>query len=781
MYFTIQTYYLSFENHKIHTRMKNSIITIFLVACSAISFAQKKTDASIKGHVLNTSTGEHIPFIAIAIKGTTIGSYTDATGHYVLNNLPVGNYVVSATGVGYKPVEKTVTIEAGRCIEIDFDTEEDQIQLDGVVVSANRNEVRRKEASTIVNVMSAKMFETTNSVCLAQGLSFQPGLRVENNCQNCSYQQVRINGLEGPYSQILIDSRPVFSALAGVYGIEQIPTNMIERVEVMRGGGSALFGSNAIAGTINIITKEPTSNSATLANTTNLIGGKATDFNTSVNAAVVSDNRKTGLMVFGSSRQRSPFDYDGDGFTEIGTLDSKNIGFRSYYRLSDYSKITVEYHNMGEFRRGGNKLDLAPHDADIAEQTEHGINSGSAKYDIIAKNSKHLLSVYTSAQNIKRKSYYGAQRDLNAYGTTTDKTFVGGGQYTHKMESLLFMPADLTMGAEYSLNEMTDKMLGYGRTINQEVNTKSFFAQNEWKNKKLSVLIGGRIDQHNLIEKPIISPRLNLRYSPQEWVSMRASYSNGFRAPQAFDEDLHISAVGGEVTIIRIDPDLKTEKSQSISGSVDLVKEFGTVQANFLIEGFYTRLSNVFVLEEMGRDEEGNIVLLRKNGAGALVRGVNLEGKILPIKQIQLQFGMTIQKSEYEEDQQWSDNPNIAPHKKMFRSPERYGYLTVNNQLNKNLSLALSGTYTGSMLVQHFAGYATEDMEKTTPNFYDINLKLIYDFKLNNTARMQLNGGVQNILNSYQNDFDKGEFRDAGYIYGPSLPRTYFAGLKFMI
>ena len=110
-------------------------------------------------------------------------------------------------------------------------------------------------------MLDTKLFESTNATNLAQGLIFQPGVRVENNCQNCGFNQVRINGLDGRYSQILIDSRPIMSALAGVYGLEQIPTNMIERVEVVRGGGSALFGSSAIAGVINIITKEPQRNS----------------------------------------------------------------------------------------------------------------------------------------------------------------------------------------------------------------------------------------------------------------------------------------------------------------------------------------------------------------------------------------------------------------------------------------------------------------------------------------------------------------------------------------
>jgi outer membrane receptor for ferrienterochelin and colicins len=117
----------------------------------------------------------------------------------------------------------------------------------------------------------------------------------------------------------------------------------------------------------------------------------------------------------------------------------------------------------------------------------------------------------------------------------------------------------------------------------------------------------------------------------------------------------------------------------------------------------------------------------------------------------------------------------------MFRSPDRYGYLTANYQVVKNLNISLSGTYTGSMLVQHFAGYVPEDTENKTPDFYDLNLKLSYDFKLNSSAKLQLNGGVQNILNSYQNDFDKGEFRDAGYIYGPALPRSISFGAKIII
>ena len=155
--------------------------------------------------------------------------------------------------------------------------------LDGVVVSANRSVTTRQMAPTIVNVMTPLQFDNLNASTVSSVIAFQPGVRVENSCQNCGFQQVRIN-----YTQILIDSRPVFSALSNVYGIEQLPVSMVDRVEVMRGGGSALFGSSAIAGTINIITKEPLYNSAQLSHTyTNIGGTSAGENNTSLNASLI--------------------------------------------------------------------------------------------------------------------------------------------------------------------------------------------------------------------------------------------------------------------------------------------------------------------------------------------------------------------------------------------------------------------------------------------------------------------------------------------------------------
>ena len=458
---------------------------------SLTSYGQRKTDSNIVGDVKDSKTGEHIPYINITINNTVIGTTTDATGHYYLKNLPTGTYTLKVSGVGYKSVEKEVVLESGKTIEVNFLTEESSLSLNEVVVSANRNETNRREASVVVGVVSPKIFAATNAVCIADGLNFQPGLRVENNCNNCGFTQIRINGLEGPYSQILIDSRPIFSALSGVYGLEQIPVNMIERVEVVRGGGSALYGSNAIAGTINIITKEALSNSFTAGYNYERIGGTASDNAINLNSSMVSDDNKAGMYLYGSYRNRLPYDYNGDGFSEVTKLLNHTMGMRSYYRLSSQSKLTLEYHNIHEFRRGGNDFHLQPHQTDITEQVEHETNGGGIAYNWYSPDAKQKLNIYTSLQQVLRQSYYGAGQNPDAYGNTDNLTSVTGAQYVYNFHNLLFMPSELTVGSEYQYDDLHDKMPGYGRDIKQTTRVAGFFLQNEWKNKDMNILLGG--------------------------------------------------------------------------------------------------------------------------------------------------------------------------------------------------------------------------------------------------------------------------------------------------
>lgn len=756
------------------------MLVLACVSMSSYAVNPIKEGNMIAGHVIVKGTEEGIPFATVMILGTNRGAVSNEEGQFEFRKLAAGKYTLRVQVMGYKTQEKAITVSAEATSVVHFQMEEVSFTTDEVVVSANRNEVSRKAAPVVVNVMSAKLFETVNSTDLAKSLNFQSGLRVENNCQNCGFPQVRINGLEGPYSQILINSRPIISALSGVYGLEQIPVNMIERVEVVRGGGSALFGANAVGGTINIITKDPINNSFQVASTMSNMNGKSWEQYMGGNVSLVAKDNSYGIALYETYRNRNPYDADGDGFSELGKLNMNTFGMRAYYRPNYFSRINVEYHTTNEFRRGGNKFNLQPHEADITEQTKHIINSGGVSYDRYW-GEKHKMSVYGSIQHTDRNSYYGAQKDMNAYGKTNDLTWVVGGMYVGNMDRCLFAPATFTGGVEYQSNSLHDVMTGYHCDMQQDVRIAGGFVQNEWRLNRWTMLVGARLDKHNLIDHPIFSPRVNFLYKPSDNLQARLTYSTGFRAPQAYDEDLHVTAVGGEGVQIRLADGLREERSNSFSGSVDWSFPMGHWQSNILLEGFYTDLHHVFVLEDIGEDQNGDKIKERRNGSGAKVYGVNLDAKVAHGREAQLQLGFTVQRSRYNRAEVWtSGGEEEQTTKRMPRTPDYYGYFTFTSAPLKNFDFSLSGTYTGKMIVPHMAGYIEKSRMEHTPQFMDLNLKLNYTFVLKDHIKMQVNGGVQNIFNSFQKDLDKGEFRDAGYFYGPTQPRTYFVGIKIM-
>lgn len=746
---------------------------------------------AISGHVFEYGTHEEIAYATIYVVEAGHGASAGDCGEFFIDNLEDGKYTLRVQCMGYSSKEVTVTLKNRELKHIDVELNSTSVQLDDVVVTASRNAVRRCEAPVVVNILNQQLFEKTNSTDLAQSLNYQSGLRVENSCQNCAFPQVRINGLEGPYSQVLINSRPVVSALSGVYALEQLPVNMIDRIEVVRGGGSALFGANAVGGTINIITTDPLDNSFSVGTTLSNMNGDAWEEVVNANASLVSENKKYGIALYETYRNRSPYDANGDGFSEVGKLNLNLFGFNAYYRPSEFGRLNIEYHTTNEFRRGGNKFDLEPFQTDITEQTSHIINSGGVNYVQSWNDYKHRMSLYTSVQDIDRNSYYGAQQNPDAYGKTDDLTWVVGGTYTGQYNKVIFAPATFTAGLEYQSNSMHDVMVGYNRDKKQDVQIFGAFVQNEWKMKYFTLLAGLRLDNHNLIDNPIVSPRVNLMYKPTDKFQARLTWSTGFRAPQAYDEDLHITAVGGEATLIRLAEGLKPERSNSFSGSVDWVCNIGHWQANLLVEGFYTTLNDVFVLEDKGFDEQGNAIKERRNGSGANVFGANVDFKIAHGKDLALQLGATWQRSLYKEAEQWSEDPNVAPTKNMMRTPNLYGYFTLSGSPFRNFDWALSGVYTGRMYVPHYAPsdvptddpffdtYITQDELVYTPDFFDFNVKFNYTIPLTNRLSMQVNAGVKNIFNAFQKDLDSGGYRDSGYFYGPTAPRTYFAGVKF--
>lgn len=782
------------------------ILVLLLLTFIQSGYSQtKRSDANIFGHVICQECEEHLAFATLQIVGTTIGATTDETGHYQIINLPEGTYKIKATYLGHKPQELEVTVKSGETKELNFELERDALGLEEVVITGNRNESNRKESSTIVNTITPKTFAITQSVTMSEGLNFCPGLRTENNCQNCGFTQVRMNGMEGPYSQILINSRPIFSGLAGVYGLELIPSAMIERIEVIRGGGSALYGSNAIAGTVNLILKDPISNTYEFGINSGLTGlgmneadNLAQDHSLTFNTSLVSSDAKTGMALYGFYRDREPFDANNDNFSEIASIKNTTIGTRLFHRFGSKGRITGDFFNIKENRRGGDKFDYPVHEANIAEALDHNITTAAITFERYFR-IYDMFSIYASGQGVARESYYGAMMSLKDYGTTKDLSYTLGTQYNAK-----FGKSNIILGLENNAAILKDKKLGYPDienaiiandsiiTINhtqnieiahQETNTIGVFSQYEIKYKLWQVSIGARYDNcfigDNLKDNSnktlsVLSPRFTFKYDIFKSLQARLSYSQGYRAPQIFDEDLHIETSGSRKIIHVNSTNLKEETSHSYMISFDFNKQIGKAFLGLLMEAFYTELENPFANEYSEPDENGTVIYTRINAKdGALVQGVNLEMNVIPNEDIALKAGFTVQSSEYEAKQEFDE-------KRFFRTPEDYGYVTFDYTINKHFGFSTTGNYTGKMLVPYFGLQIPEpeagELRESSP-FYDLGIKLRYTVKLNG-ASLQVFTGMKNIFNAYQNDFDSGIDRDPGYIYGPNTPRTVYAGIK---
>jgi outer membrane receptor for ferrienterochelin and colicins len=770
------------------------------------------TDANIFGHVIN-SDNEHIPYINISIKNTTVGTVTDATGHYSFKNLKEGTYTLVVSGVGYKSEEKTVTVIKNKTQEVNFSIKEDVLNLNEVVVTSNRSSQSRTEAPVIVSTISTKQLETTQSNVLGEGLNYCTGLRFENDCQNCGFSQIRMNGMEGPYSQILINSRPIFSGLAGVYGLELIPSNMIEKLEIVRGGGSALYGSNAIAGTVNLILKDPKSNSFEAGYNVSLIGtgvsgsnGPVADHNINFNTSLVNDDHTAGIAIYGNSRTRKMFDANGDDYSEIAPMKNTVIGTRLFYRPAYKSKLSVDFFNIREERNGGDKQDYPLHERDIAEAVKHDMKNLALNFDQYFRKSD-LLSIYASGQYLVRDSYYGANQSLNDYGNTKDKTYALGAQYKLDLTS-----SSLMVGIENRGDYLIDKKLGYptytivdnpkaeqqgeedkiievGHVNNRIITDQSLqtiggFAQYEIKFGKLKVLAGARLERYSISDAQdskldksgnVFIPRANLMYDITPYLQVRGGYSRGYRAPQVFDEDLHVNTSGAIQVIHKNDPDLKQENSNSMTLSLDFNKNIGGVYTSLLVEAFYTKLENPFQNIVGDMDDNGVVTYTRTNAKkGAKVTGVNIEFKLFPTKKLSFNSGFTIQSSKYDEIQ--ADNFNK---KDFYRTPDSYGFFTVDWKILPCIGMSATGNYTGKMYIPYHQGYDdnTEALHRSNA-FFDAGLKFYYDMKLCAGVNMQWFAGMKNLFNSFQDDFDKGIGRDPAYVYGPTMPRTFYVGFK---
>jgi outer membrane receptor for ferrienterochelin and colicins len=791
--------------------MKQIILVMLacIVTINANAQAPSITNIQLNGTVQDGE--QNIPFARVIIENSSKGTIADAEGNYTIVLPQEGEYNVKASAIGYVSQSRSIKVNANKTATLNFNLSDDMIGLEEVVVSANRYAEQKKYSSVIVNSLNSRISDISQSNSVLGSLDFSPGLRTEDNCQNCGFPQVRMNGMEGSYTQVLINSRPIFSGLMGVYGLDIFPASMIERTEIVRGGGSALYGGNAIAGTINIITKEASQNEFGFSSDVgidNMDGQKAAlDRTINIHGSVISKNEKAGLILYASARDKNPTDVNGDGFSDRVAVKNQTFGFGSFYKPTQKSKISLNFFKIHDFRRGGNKFEYLPHETDITEQAEHNITGINLNFDLYTNNYS-TFTAYSSAQFTDRESYYGAEQDLSAYGATDDITASNGIEYTQRIS---FLDSKLLLGADHKYGRLTDKKLGSNGLPNTLISEQlssvaGSFIQYEMSAGIFTSSFGLRTDNYTIkdlvsdnpdIKGTVVSPRMSLLAKLHSDLQFRAGYAKGYRAPQIYDEDLHIESSGARRVTHVNSPDLRQETSHSINSSLrysSILGQHTPIQTELVAEAFYTKLQDPFSNEFSETNEAGNVIFTRINSEnGATVYGGNLELNLGFPNNVLLQAAYTRQKSRYDIAQQWGEE-ETSTSRDFIKSPDSYGYLSLSYTPKRGLSGSLSGIYTGSMLVPHFGldpqtnnpeeleaiennWVITGERLEKTPAFFNIGAKITYAFILNKTLDIKISTGVKNIFNQMQN-FDSGIYRDPGYVYGPSYGRMLTFGIE---
>jgi len=735
-----------------------------------------------------TSEGVEVPFANIVFKNSGVGVSANKDGFYKFEKLKKGYHQIIVSSLGMIKKKLDVDIKEGLNV-IDFDLNASIYNLDQVVVTGTKTFKRRTQSPVIVNVIDSRQLENVQACNLAEGLKFQPGLRVETDCQTCNYTQLRMNGLTGGYSQILINGRAIFSPLTGLYGMEQIPTNMIDRIEVVRGGGSSLYGSSAIGGIVNVITKIPTSNNYSLGYDFSIINGDTQDKVIYGNATVISDNKNSGATFFVNNRNRGLYDHNGDNFSELPSLKDNTFGATLFLLPSKNQKIEANLGSIHEYRYGGEMIDRVPHFSMQSEERVHDVLLGNLDYQINFNDSRSSFIAYLAAQQTNRTHYTGIRPEIGSaadvvhlenppYGTSLNTTKQGGFQINHTVNKF-FGPNVLTIGSEIVSDDVMDEISTYNYIVDQKVVTQGVFFQSDWElTESFNLLSGARFDKHSLLDDIVVSPRLSFLYKLRRETQFRLTYSTGFRAPQAFDTDLHMAFSGGGVSRIILADDLKQERSKSLSASVNYDRATEEYVYGFTFEGFYTHLNDAFYQDPTGDSDSYGDIFVKRNGAGATVKGLTMELRANFKQKVQLESGFTLQQSLYDEAVEYSDN---LPLKKEFlRSPDYYGYATISYNPSSKLSFAANLVHTGAMSLIHLAGAPgqLEDEFLESPVFNAIGIKSTYIQVLKESGiKIEYSVGVKNLTNDFQQEFDSLKNRDSNFIYGPSLPRTIYFGL----
>lgn len=561
--------------------MKSILIIFFSLLIVNNGFTQLVT---ITGNV--HSKNEPIEFANIFIEEIKSGTVSDESGFFEITRIRPGNYTLRVTYIGFKTSEIELTVKYGEDISLEIEIIPLDIQGNQIVVTGTMKEISRSKSPVPVEVFSPKYFKMNPSPTLYDAMQNINGVRPQLNCSVCNTGDIHINGLEGPYTMVLIDGMPIVSGLSTVYGLSGIPNSMIERIEIVKGPASSLYGSEAVGGLINVITKKPSSTPSLLidgmsSNWLDLnldVGGK---YKVGKNADVL-----TGLNMFNYT---NPIDNNNDGFTDMTIQERYSIFQKWAIQREEGRLFTIAARYLFEDRWGG-ELDW---DETFKGSTDiYGENIVTNRWELIGSyqlptTEKLLLSV--SYNNHYQDSYYG-----DTYYEADQR--IGFAQLTWDTE---FGSNSILAGTALRYTYYDDNTPATASTEKDRVNKEDevwlpgIFVQNDVTlSESHQVLIGMRYD-NNSRHGNIWTPRFGYKWSPNEKNTIRFNAGTGFRVVNLFTED-HAALTGAREIII--DDELSPERS--INANLNFIHRIYADNGRFIridASAWYTYFDNQII------------------------------------------------------------------------------------------------------------------------------------------------------------------------------------------
>lgn len=572
-----------------------------VLACSTVP---AEAQVVIKGTV--TAVDETpLSGVNVRVLDTPHGAATSSDGSYQITGPAPGTYDLLASSIGFETSRKRITLEEGEVREIDFTLSRTTLRGDEVVVTGTMRETYVKDSPVKVDVVRRGRLERgTVSSNLMDMISGVNGLSTQLNCGVCGTNAIRVNGVEGPNTAVLVDGMPVMGALASVYGLNGINPSIIDQVEVIRGPQSTLYGTQALGGVVNVITKDPSNTPSFLSD----VYMQSTREGSVSLAAAPEAGRFEGFVSGNALRMEHFIDDNGDGFADTPRRSRISLFGKGTLAGPEGGEVLgVATKFYGENRTGGPRAfrdDLRGSDAVYGESIYTRRAEAMVEY---RPPQVAPLRVRGALTYHNQDSYYGTEHYV-----ATQRIAYGQATWSQSVTEGLRLLAGATARYETYDDNTPATSAGADRRF-----VPGVFGQGKISLGDMTLLGGLRLDHHDH-HGVITAPRLSAKYSPSPQTTVRANAGTGFRIVNVFTED-HAALTGSREVVFT--EDLAPERSRSVTASIEHIVPFGANPLTVGIDGFYTRFANKII---PNYDRDPDLIVYENLDGHSTTRGVSV-------------------------------------------------------------------------------------------------------------------------------------------------------------